>query len=115
MAQKFPFKVTVSKDTDYDYNAQHCQETIDYLEQVGVKKSNINPLYCDNQVVDFYQLPNNVTVLTRKDLDLYIRAFEKMGVEDYVQHHWKSSPHLVEPFNNIKTRDFFNKLFDEVK
>ena len=112
MAQKYPDRVFVTDKTDWDYNAQHCKEVIDFLQKVG-EPIDGEPSYNDDQAMYFYRLPNNVTVVTRKDLNLYIRAFESVDVDLYCKHYWKSSNELVGKFCKGKTRSYFNKLFKE--
>lgn len=114
MAQKNPEVVKINDETDFDYNVQHSDDAIKLLERLGERQHG-NPAYNDNQAVDFWVLKNGVTVITRKNLEVYKAAFELVGVEDFVKFHWKSSPYLVDGFKRDRTRDYFNNLFDHVE
>jgi hypothetical protein len=111
MAQKYKNDVIISDETDYDYNISFTQDAVNYLLNNGFTELDGDPAYKDNQAISFYQLCN-YSVITRKDIYLYARAFESIPLYDYLTQHWKSSPKLIGKFCRYKTRDYFNNLFE---
>jgi len=114
MAEKYPDLIHVNQTTDFDFNAQHSDETIHVLKSLGFEQKFGSDSYIDDQAVTFWSY-GLVTVITRKDINTYIKAFESIRVEDYLWFHWKSSQCLKVPFNKCVTRDYFNALFLDVR
>lgn len=113
MAEKYPEFVFVTEKTDYDFNVQHSDDVQDYLDELGFVKDERDDFgYKDNQAMEFWS-KGNVTVITRKDVDIYKKAFESVTCDEYIRQHWKSSDYLDDKFDKLKTMDFFNKKFKE--
>lgn len=110
MAEKYPDLIFPKWDADYEYNVQHSDEATRLLSLIGEKQKG-SMKYNDDQAVDFYILDGGVSVVTRKNLDVYIKAFEMVDPQDYISFLWKSSPGLTQPFSRDLTRQHFNKLF----
>ena len=118
MAEKHPDRVQVTDDTDWDYNVPCGAEVEDILRKLGDFTSNsfTNADYKDDQAVSYFCTPTrNVTVITRKDLEVYATAFEMVDVDLYLTKYWKSSPHLEKPFCKLETKLYFDGLFEKAK
>jgi len=113
MASRYPTAINISPSTDYDFNIQHGYRTADRLRWAGFTEMEGNPEYKDDQACLFFK-QGLVTVVTRKNLSVYIKAFEMMPLDLYRKLHWKSSPCLTRPFCKIATKEYFNSLFREV-
>ncbi len=119
MAEKYPDKVKVTDETDWDFYIDDDSEHRTNLENLGfVLQECPNRDYWDMLLNDMYKHPlYDIQVLIRNDLALYTRAFESIDADTYVNELWKSSPvrdHRISKLQfAAKVCAYFNNLFIE--
>ncbi len=119
MAEKFPDKIQVGPETDWDLYGVDSEENRAILLSLGFSLVDApNRDYWDNLLVDMYQ--NNeqdVQVLLRSDVKCYTAAFESIDAETFLNCLWKSSPkrdrQLSKQQFSAIVCDHFNRLFSE--
>jgi hypothetical protein len=121
MAEKFPDKIQVGPETDWDLYGEDSEENRALLASIGFALVDApNRDYWDNLLVDMYQHPDQaVQVLLRSDVECYTAAFESIDAETFIDRLWKSSPkrdwRLSKQHFLAIVCDHFNRLFNEHK
>jgi hypothetical protein len=118
MAEKFPDKIQVGPETDWDLYGEDSEENRACLASLGFAVVDApNRDYWDNLLVDMFQHPDHhVQVLLRSDVECYTAAFESIDAETFINWLWKSSPkrdsRLSRHHFSAIVCDHFNRLFD---
>ena len=119
MAEKFPDKIQVGLETDWDLYGEDSEENRASLASLGFAVVDApNRDYWDNLLVDMFQHPDHdVQVLLRSDVECYTAAFESIDAETFIYRLWKSSPkrdyRLSRQHFSAIVCDHFNQLFNE--
>ncbi len=119
MAEKFPAKIQVTPETDWDLYGEDSGENRAVLVTLGFSLIDApNRDYWDNLLVDMYQHSNqDVQVLLRSDVEVYAAAFESIDAETFIRRLWKSSPsrdsRLSRQQFSAIVCDHYNRLFAE--
>lgn len=94
MNQKYPDKIKINSDTDYDLYCADTESNRNLINLYGfIKVDLVNRNYCDNLLVDMFKHPNyDIDVLIRSDVNLYKRVFESIEPDTFIYKLWKSSP-----------------------
>lgn len=117
MAAKYPDKIAITDDTDWDF---YCDDTIEkrvLLTGLGFEKVEAeNRNYWDDLLIDIYKHPTlPFEVLLRKDVEIYRSAFDAISAEVFIGRLWKSSPtanpELCRAAFRSQCCEYFNGLF----
>ena len=119
MAEKYPDRVVVKEDTDWDLYAPDCSETRRCLAELGFELLDCpNRDYWDELLDEIYTHPQHpIQALLRHDAHIYEKAFESIDADTFITELWKSSPTRVDEMSKIqfaaKVCAHFNRLFFE--
>lgn len=119
MAEKFPDKIQLGPETDWDFYGRDSEGNRACLASLGFALVDApNRDYWDKLLVDMYQHPDHdVQVLLRSDVECYAAAFESIDAETFINRLWKSSPkrgrRLSRQQFSAIVCDHFNRLFNE--
>lgn len=103
-------KVTITKNTDYDFYANDSQEIRKFLSDLEfVANPGMNDYFDDDAVyiVKYIAEQTKIDVVLRKDAKFYREVFESISPEMYAKHLWKSNPECKR--ENIQP--LFNEMF----
>lgn len=118
MAEKYPDKIQIDVDTDYDFYCSNTPENRAWLETNGFTMIDAQDrTYWDALLVDMYKhdhLP--IEVLIRSNVEHYKRAFESIDADTFFSSLWKSAPFRQFHDNNHRTafRAGVCRYFDEL-
>ena len=121
MAEKFPYKIQVGPETDWDLYGEDSKENRAFLASLSFALVDApNKDYWDNLLVDMYKHPeHDVQVLLRSDVECYTSAFESIDAETFINQLWKSSPkrdsRISRQHFSAIVCDHFNRLFSEAR
>lgn len=119
MAEKFPDKIQVGPETDWDFYGEDSKTNSTFLASLGfVLVDAPNRDYWDNLLVDMYKHSDqDVQVLLRSDVECYAAAFESVDADTFINRLWKSSPkrdsQLSKQQFSAIVCEHFNRLFNE--
>ncbi len=117
MAAKYPEKIKITEETDWDFYCDDTMEKRILLGQLGfVKKDCPNRNYWDDLLIDIFDHPTlPFEVLIRKDVAIYKSAFDSLSAEVFVDRLWKSSPqanpNLCKAAFRQQVCNYFNGIF----
>jgi hypothetical protein len=111
MAERAPFRITVTDSTDYDYYVTHSASVLSYFLANGFDyaPSSRGGYYLDDEAVDIVQR-GPVQVVLRHDAEFYYDVFETIDSRFYYEMLWKSSP-VVTTDMRKNIQPIFNALF----
>lgn len=83
LAELYPEEIQVDKKSDYDFNCKNTHDIRQLLSKLGFEEKPMK--YCDNQVIGYFKHPEaeDIDVIIRLDIDLYIKAFELLDPKIY--------------------------------
>jgi len=119
MAEKYPDRIKVGVDTDWDF---YCENTVNnhlIMRALGFEKIDAkNRSYFDNLLIDIYNHQRfDIQILTRCNIECYSRAFESIDADTFIGRLWKSSPtrdqSIPKEIFSSMVRDHFNVLFQK--
>jgi hypothetical protein len=121
MAQKYPDRVTVKAETDYDLYCPNEPEFVEVMKAHGFSEvAWQHHNYWDDMLIGIWKSEDNpeIEILVRKDVEKYTQAFEIISADMYVKYLWKSSPlrdnNIADPIFCNGVKHFFNSLFQLV-
>ena len=103
----------IRSETDWDYNATSAFVRSPWFQNNFDQIVSVLSNYADNLFVSYWKhkIFDHVSVVERKDLDMYREIFETISIEFWKKYLWKSTPTPTHTLSRKRQINIFNQLY----